>query len=96
MTAWKELRAWSKTLTDEQLSAVLEEMRDRGAAVAYYDVHEILAMFDGCDFAQRPEDWLPDYRAEVEETMCEAAREMFNRELAPSQCGASREDDEED
>ena len=82
MSKFAEAQKWAEGLTDIQLTAALEEMRRRGAAVAYYDAAEIATMFDGEEFAVDPEDWLVDEnRAHVEESMCEAARAIFEREL---------------
>lgn len=80
-----ELSAWAKTLTQDQLAAALNEMRRRGAAIAIYDAAEIRTMYDGHSFTVQPEDWLSyQNRAYVEETMCEAAREIFQQELSPT------------
>lgn len=78
MSAWAEATEWAKTLTDIQLHAALEEMRSRGAAVAYYDAAELVTLFDstGVDTANT-ETWMKDHREAMEETMCEAARSYY-------------------
>ena len=82
MSKFAEARKWAEGLTEIQLHAALEEMRNRGAAVAYYDAAEIATMFDGEELAVEPEDWLDEeQRAALEEVMCDRAREVFEREL---------------
>lgn len=82
MSTFAEAQKWAEGLTDIQLTAALEEMRRRGAAVAYYDAAEIATMFDGEEFAIDPEDWFDEeQRAALEEVMCDRAREVFEREL---------------
>lgn len=62
-------------LTDDELTKCLYEMRRRGAAVAIYDVPEILTMTDGWE-NQPDEDALKAWfdRDHLEEVMCDAAR----------------------
>lgn len=75
---WDEARAWAKTLTDTQISAALEEMRERGAAVPYYSAEEFESMFDGTlkeDFDV--DGWMAEHREDLEEAMCETARAYF-------------------
>lgn len=76
-------KAWAETLTDAQLSVCLQEMRNRGAAIAIYDAGEIQTMYDGFDFVTDLDAWMEENRDHVEETMCEAARSLFESELQP-------------
>lgn len=66
-------------LTDAELSRCLDEARRRGAALAVYDVDEILTMTDGWD-NQQPREVLKRWfdRESLEETMCGAARERIS------------------
>jgi hypothetical protein len=72
---------WAKVLTDEQLTYALYELRDRGSSVACYNAGEFDSMFDG----ELREDFdldafMAEHRDDIEEAMCDAAREYFMRE----------------
>jgi len=63
-------------LTDGELTACIYELRNRGAAVAVYDVAEILTMTDGWlnqPTKEQIEAWFD--RDHIEEVMCDAARD---------------------
>ncbi|WP_353645729.1 hypothetical protein [Mesorhizobium sp. WSM2239] len=80
---YEELKTWAAALTDEQLTQALYELRDRGSSVACYNAGEFEAMFDGDlreDFDG--EAWMDEHRDDLEEVMCEAARQYFIREAA--------------
>lgn len=69
-----------RTLTDDQLTQCLFEMRRRGAAVTYYDVAEIMTMTDGWD--NQPSEGL--VRAwfdagDLEDAMSARVRQMVER-----------------
>lgn len=68
---------WAKSLTERQMTAVLYEMRDRGAAVAFYDAGELATMFDD---GREWKSFMDEHRDGIEEVMCEAAREYAERE----------------
>lgn len=74
---YDELKAWAKSLTPEQLTAALYEMRERGAAVAYYDANEIATMYDGDDEMAGVdfEEIMEGDRDTLESVMCDAARQ---------------------
>lgn len=79
----EERDTWAKGLTDEQLTAALYEMRDRGAAAASYDADEFATMFDGDDDAVGC-DWetfMEEHRDTLEEVMCDAARDYALRHM---------------
>lgn len=85
-----EEKAWAGQLTIPQLTAALYEMRDRGAAVAYYDAGELETMFDdGRDFSA----FMESERSALEEAMCDAAREYADRNgpEAPDEDGDEEE-----
>jgi hypothetical protein len=73
-----ELDAWAKGLSDEQLTAVLYELRDRGHAVACYGANEFRALFDGeLDEDFDMEEFMKEHRDQIEEVMCDSARSYF-------------------
>jgi hypothetical protein len=70
--------AWAKTLTDDQLTAALHELRDRGHAVACYGFPEFESMFDGdLDEEFDGDAFMEEHRDDLEEAMCETARDYF-------------------
>lgn len=81
-------KAWALSLTDGQLTAALYEMRDRGAAVAYYDADALATMFDD---GREWDNFMAEERDALEEAMCERAREYAN-----SNGPAEPDDDEEE
>ncbi len=65
-------------LTDEQITAVLEEARSRGAAIAINDAPEFAAAFDLGEAAEQAAGtWMEDNRLDLEEAMCDAARSFY-------------------
>jgi hypothetical protein len=78
---FSECAAWAKTLSDDQIAAVLTEMRDRGAAVAYYDAAELATMFDD---GRSWEDFMSEERGGMEEAMCDAARNYAEENCPPA------------
>lgn len=73
MTNYVETAAWAKKLTDEQLTAALHELRERGYAVSCYGPNEFEEMFEGHE-GMGNVDWedLIDTHV-LEDTMGEAA-----------------------
>ena len=73
-TQYEESTAWAKTLTDEQLSFALYELRARGNAVAAYEASDASELFD---LAKEPDDaeWFD--KDALEDAMCEAARDTM-------------------
>jgi hypothetical protein len=88
----EELRAWAKTLSDEQLTMALYELRDRGHAVACYGAREFESVFDGdlrSDFDT--DAFMEENRDMLEEDMCERARRFFMETAV----GAFKDEDED-
>jgi hypothetical protein len=73
-----ELDAWAKGLSDEQLTAVLYELRDRGHAVACYGAREFEALFEGeLDEDFDLKEFMKEHQNQLEEVMCDSARSYF-------------------
>ena len=67
---------WVKNLTETQLMYCLNELRERGMAIAVYDVGAITECF-GVEETDAMRQWMDDNRDELEEAMCETARQII-------------------
>ena len=74
-------------LTDEEFSAVLQEFRNRGYAIAVYGVAELgegPLQDDNGDYDEDAiEAWLEDRREEIEDAMCDRVWEYCRAEPLP-------------
>ena len=74
------LEAWAGSLTERQLSAALNEFRNRKYAAAVYDADTMNELFVVNDLP-RARAWFDENYEVIEEVMCEAACEHMRREL---------------
>ena len=77
-----DMRAWAKTLTNDQLDYAFEELRARGCALACYSDADLFELFDLRESKEEEiKTWFVENKDAVEEATCEAARDFMKREM---------------